>query len=55
MDIMKVREQGDSTFCSSCEPEYLVAMDLISPPNAEAHSLTLAKKGKKKQFSNTQH
>lgn len=53
---MKFREQGDSTFCSSCEPEYLVAMDLISPPNAEAHSLTLPKKkGKKKQFSNTQH
>lgn len=29
------------TFCRSWEPEYLAAIDLISPPNAEAQSFTL--------------
>lgn len=29
------------TFCRSWEPEYLAAMDFISPPKAEAQSFTL--------------
>lgn len=32
------------TFCRSWEPEYLAAIDLISPPNAEAQSFTLWRK-----------
>lgn len=32
------------TFCNSWEPEYLAAMDLISPPNAEAQSFTLERR-----------
>lgn len=32
------------TFCNSWEPEYLAAMDFISPPNAEAQSFTLERR-----------
>lgn len=44
-------EMRRNTFCSSWDPEYFAEMDLISPPNAEAHSLTLKKRRGKKDTS----
>lgn len=39
--IIAVCHHRNLTFCRSWEPEYLAAMDFISPPKAEAHSFTL--------------
>jgi hypothetical protein len=37
---LRLRKERD-TFCSSWDPEYFAEIDLISPPNAEAHNFTL--------------